>query len=59
MTYKELLEQLQDLDEEQLNMDVTVRVKGVAEFYGCYEDLKFTPDDEADVLDPNHPYIEI
>ena len=52
MTYRELLEELNRLSEEQANSDVTV----------CCDDefcpvksLKFT--EETDVLDKNHPYL--
>lgn len=59
MTYKELKEQLDNLSEEQLNQDVTVYDSHQDEYYGSYTDLEFTPNDETDVLDPNHAYIVI
>ncbi len=33
MTYKELLQQLQQLDEDQLNSDVVIYDEGINEYY--------------------------
>ena len=60
MTYKELLEKLKRLSQEQLDSDVTV--------YVCDENFSFgdeffpvndllTSDDHIDILDPDHPYL--
>lgn len=60
MTYKELLEKLKRLSQEQLDSDVTV--------YVCDENFSFgdeffpvndllTSDDSNDILDPDHPYL--
>jgi len=57
MTYKELLEQLQQLNEEQLKMDVCVWDSyGQDEYY--QEDVEFVfATGACDVLDDNHPII--
>jgi hypothetical protein len=56
MTYKELLEQLQQLNEEQLNQDVCVYDSGVEEYYQSGIELVFTTE-QQDVLDEDHPVI--
>ena len=56
MTYKELLQQIQQLNEDQLNQDVCVYDTGTDEYYQLNVELVFTTD-ECDVLDPNHPVI--
>ena len=55
MTYKELLNQLQQLNEEQLNQDVAIWDEDNDEFYQQDVDLLFV--DETDVLDAGHPII--
>ena len=55
MTYKELLNQLQQLNEEQLNSDVCIWDEDDDEFYQQDVDLLFV--DETDVLDKDHPVI--
>lgn len=58
MTYKELKDQLEDLNEDQLKMDVTIYDSEDDEFYGCYApNLSFNKED--DTLDENHPYLTI
>lgn len=53
MTYKELLDALMNLSEEQLNMTVTVQDISLDECYGaCGFHL-----DDSGVLDDNHPVI--
>ena len=57
MTYKELLHQLQQLNEEQLNQDVCIW-----DSYGqdeCYQQgVEFVfANEECDVLDLDHPII--
>lgn len=57
MTYKELLQQLQQLNEEQLNSDVCI--------WDSYENDEFHQEgvefmfatDECQVLDEDHPII--
>lgn len=56
MTYKELLDQLQQLNEEQLNQDVAIWDEDNDEFYQQDVDLLFV-DKTADVLDVDHPVI--
>jgi hypothetical protein len=56
MTYKELLNQLQQLDEEQLNQDVALWNDLLDEYYQLDIDLLFV-DDTQDVLDVDHPVI--
>lgn len=56
MTYRDLVQRLQTLSEEQLDMDVTVWQEN-GEFvpvFGLFETA-----DEADVLDANHPYLSL
>jgi hypothetical protein len=55
MTYKELLNQLQKLNEEQLNQDVAIWDEDNDEFYQQDVDLLFV--DDTDVLDVGHPII--
>jgi hypothetical protein len=56
MTYKELLNQLQQLNEEQLNQDVALWNDLLDEYYQLDIDLLFV-DDTQDVLDNGHPII--
>jgi hypothetical protein len=56
MTYKELLNQLQQLNEEQLNKDVAVYDGNEYEYYQWKVYFEFA-DDTQDVLDVGHPYI--
>lgn len=55
MTYKELLNQLSQLNEEQLNQDVAIWDEDNDEFYQQDVDLLFV--DDTDVLDAGHPII--
>ena len=56
MTYKELLNQLQQLNEEQLNQDVAIWDDVGNEYY--QSDVYFEiADDTQDVLDVGHPVI--
>jgi hypothetical protein len=58
MTYKELKNQLEKLNEDQQDMDVTIYDSEDDEFYGCYaHDLSINNED--DTLDDNHPYLII
>jgi hypothetical protein len=54
MTYKELLNQLSQLNEEQLNQDVAIYEPCADEFYQHPVDLLFV-DNTQDVLDVDHP----
>jgi len=56
MTYKELLQELQQFNEEQLNSDVAIYVPGVDEYYQEGVELVFATD-ECQVLDVDHPII--
>lgn len=53
MTYKELLEELKTLTDEQLNGDVVVHLTGVDEFVPVHG-VCVAVDDECDVLDQGH-----
>lgn len=56
MTYKELLDQLQQLNEEQLNQDVAIYDTAIDEYYQLYVELVFA-NSECQVLDVDHPLI--
>ena len=56
MTYKELLNQLQQFNEEQLNGDVCVYDTGTDEYYQLKVELVFATE-ECDVLNLDHPII--
>ena len=58
MTYKELLQQLQQLNEEQLNQDVCIWNSDYDgdEFYQSGVEFVFATD-ECDVLNLDHPII--
>ena len=56
MTYKELLNQLSQLNEEQLNQDVAICSEDEDEYYQSSVELVFV-DNTQDVLDLNHPVI--
>jgi hypothetical protein len=55
MTYKELLQQLQQLTEEQLNCDVAIYEPCADEYWQDKVELVFVT--ETDVLDKDHPVI--
>ena len=55
MTYQELLNQLQQLNPEQLNQDVTIYDADNDEYYQTMVELMFTT--ETDVLGVDHPVI--
>jgi hypothetical protein len=60
MTYADLLENLKTLTKEQLEMDVTVYVSGIGEFYPLMEDYPWVFADEGGTpLDADHPYMVI
>jgi hypothetical protein len=56
MTYKELLAELQKLNEEQLNSDVAVCDSDYVKYYQASVELVFATD-ECEVLDVDHPII--
>jgi hypothetical protein len=57
MTYKELLQQLQQLNEDQLNQDVAICSEDDPdEYYQASVELVFSTA-ECDVLDLDHPII--
>jgi hypothetical protein len=56
MTYKELLAELQKLNEEQLNQDVAVYDANEYEYYQASVELVFATD-KCQVLDVDHPII--
>jgi len=56
MTYKELLQQLQQLSEDQLNSDVAIYDEGTDEYYQASVELVFATDAQS-VLDVDHPII--
>ena len=59
MTYKELLSQLQSLNEEQLNQDVCICDSGFdtdPEYYQSGVEFVFATDAQS-VLDIDHPII--
>jgi hypothetical protein len=58
MNWKQLAEEIKLLTPEQQETDVTVFVRGVDEFYPVSNRLLITPP-EDDVLDKNHPYIQV
>jgi hypothetical protein len=56
MTYKELLQQLQQLDEDQLNSDVVIYDEGINEYYQLKVELVFATE-RCQVLNLDHPII--
>ena len=56
MKYKELLQQLQQLSEDQLNEDVCVYDTAMDEYYQLYVELVYSTQ-ECDVLNLDHPII--
>jgi len=54
MTYRELLKELNYLDDEQLDMDVVVYDNGESDWFPVTELVTVK---ESDVLDRKHPYF--
>jgi hypothetical protein len=55
MTWKELKTQIEGMDGEQLNQDVTIYDANIDEYFGCYnEKLNYCDDG---VLDDNSPFL--
>jgi hypothetical protein len=59
MTYRKLKEQLDKLNEEQLDSDVSIHDGHADEFYEAEGILETVPEGEDDILDVGHPYIVI
>lgn len=59
MNYRELAAQIAEMNAEQLDMTVTVYVRGVDEFYSLATDYPMVEADADDVLDATHPYLVI
>ena len=58
MTYRELAQQLETMNETQLNSDVTIYV--LDEYYSVVDDYPLMyADSSIDVLDQDHPYLVI
>ena len=53
MTYKQLLEELQSANEEQLSQDATVHLMDDDEYYPVHA-VCVAVEDECDVLDEGH-----
>ena len=53
MTYRELLEELEELDDSRLDDDVTVHLTEIDEFVPVYG-LCVAVEDECDMLDQGH-----
>ncbi len=56
MTYKELAEAINELAPEQKEMDVTIYIRGIDEFYPA-QTFGTSPADNPDILDSFHPYL--
>jgi len=56
MTWKELQEHIEAMDEKQINTDVTVHIVEDDEFFPVV-DINFSPENE--VLDKDHPYLNV
>jgi len=56
MTYKQLLQKLKNLNDEQLNMDVTVYQSEYDEYFPAND---FFINENSNVLDIKHPYITL
>ena len=57
MTYRELAQQILELDGNWLDADVSIYIKSMDEFFEAHPLILCTP--ENDVLDKGHPYLEI
>ena len=56
MTYRDLLNALDKLTDEQLDCDLSVYVPGIDEYYEAQFDFS---SEEGDVLDEGHPIFVI
>ena len=60
MTYRDLLNELGCLSDEQLNQTVTVYLSEADEYYGVASDYPMgISQSDNDVLDPGHFYLRI
>lgn len=59
MKYRELLAELQQLNDLQLEQDVTVYMSEVDEYYGLRSDYPVAISETDDVLDGDHFYLAI
>lgn len=57
MKYRQLLDHLNSMSAEELDMNVTVLLNGVGEFFPVVPIMMFA--DQSDVLDQGHPYLVI
>jgi hypothetical protein len=60
MTYRELAQQILELDSKWLDADVSIYLAGTDEYYGGYPIVfRFCDGTHNDVLDDGHPYLEV
>jgi hypothetical protein len=57
MTYRELAQQILELNGEWLDADVSIYIGSMDEFFEARPTILRTP--ENDVLDKDHPYLEV
>lgn len=57
LTYRQLLQKLQQFNDEQLDSHVTIC--DIEEEYHAVVELNFADPTLCDVLDPGHPYLLI
>jgi len=58
MTYRQLIERIAGLTDEQKDQDVTIHVKEIDEYYQVSGDFK-TADRELLILDEGHVFLEV
>jgi len=61
MTYKELLDELQQLTEDQLATEVLVYIRGAWEFHPVCDAVYVSTQEDKDgnIIETNHPYLMI
>ncbi len=59
MTWEQLGEKIKQMSNDARSMDVTIRVRGVDEYFAVMEEIHETGDKELDVLDPGTPYLTV
>lgn len=63
MTYKQLAEKIAQMNEEQLNCDISIYHPECDEFYEIANSVEFAIDDDenswAGILDEGHPYFTL
>ena len=57
MTYRELVQRLQEMDDEQLDCDVTIEIPCDYDDNECYPGCLRIANDNHSSLDDNHPVI--